>query len=297
MQTARPFDYGTLTDVMTRACKRLGIDDNESQMARLGENAIYLFPGAGVMLRIGRSVETSRKEVAVASWLQENGILGSVPAVEEQPLLVEGYPVTVWGLIQDSRARPSGTDLGKVLRRLHALPEPTTFELPQFELMPKVTKRLAAFEGRFPPRTLQSLADRQREVEGGFDPAETTLGWGPIHGDAHIGNLMWARDGSVHLIDYEDFCIGPREWDLMPSAVGMLAGLSDPAEFQAMTEAYGYDVMDSPVFETLRAARELNMTTWLMQMKGHSADVDQEIERRLSDLREHPLRRRSWKAF
>jgi thiamine kinase-like enzyme len=35
-----------------------------------------------------------------------------------------------------------------------------------------------------------------------------------LHGDAHPGNLIAARDGGLMWIDFEDVCLGPVEWDL-----------------------------------------------------------------------------------
>lgn len=34
-----------------------------------------------------------------------------------------------------------------------------------------------------------------------------------IHGDAHEGNALRDRTGTVRLTDFESFALGPREWD------------------------------------------------------------------------------------
>ena len=41
---------------------------------------------------------------------------------------------------------------------------------------------------------------------------------GPIHGDAHPGNLL-TDNGQVVLLDFEVASIGPWEWDLPPTAI------------------------------------------------------------------------------
>ena len=43
---------------------------------------------------------------------------------------------------------------------------------------------------------------------------------GPIHGDAHTGNLL-VDTGQVVLSDFQSAAVGPREWDLLPTAIAL----------------------------------------------------------------------------
>src|SRR5207248_11023444 len=100
------------------------------------------------------------------------------------------------------------------------------------------------------------------------------------------GNLMRDEHGTVRLIDFEDFAWGPREWDVSVAAVRYKAfGWLDKDSYEAYVKAYGFNPLDWSGFPVLRAIRELNMTTWLMQRMGESAEIDSEILRRISDLR------------
>jgi hypothetical protein len=71
--------------------------------------------------------------------------------------------------------------------------------------------------------------------------------------------------------------------------------LSEPA-YKAFTDAYGYDVAQWSGFRTLRAIRELGMTTWLMQLAEHDASRREEFRRRMDDLR-HDRYPGRWRPF
>jgi hypothetical protein len=60
--------------------------------------------------------------------------------------------------------------------------------------------------------------------------------------------------------------------------------------------AYGFDPIDWAGFSAVRAARELNMTTWLAQKFGESRRVDDEILKRIADLGDDQAVRQ-WRVF
>lgn len=73
----------------------------------------------------------------------------------------------------------------------------------------------AAYEGELP------TCDRLDEVRRLVDDAEllafadrlAPLDGRPIHGDAHLRNVLWTPDGPLWS-DLENICRGPREYDL-----------------------------------------------------------------------------------
>jgi aminoglycoside phosphotransferase (APT) family kinase protein len=71
------------------------------------------------------------------------------------------------------------------------------------------------------------------------DFAETVL-----HGDAHLGNVCFTTGGPLWL-DFEDVCIGPREWDI--------------ARFG---EAHAFDRVDRRLLELLAVLRSFCVATW-----------------------------------
>ncbi len=281
---------------MVAACQQLGIDPDASQLIRIGENALFRLNAESVIVRIGRSINESKKEVAVSVWLAENGISGTELAYPEVDILIiDSFPVTFWKLIDESPVKPTASELGCIIRRLHTLPQPALFTLPHFTAMPKIDGRLAKLRDKFNLADIEFIYDRKTKIEKQLGQIDSALGWGPIHGDAHIGNLMRDASGTIRLIDYGDFCIGPREWDICVLAVSYKVGTIPQSTYREFADAYGFDALTWSGFPIIQAARKLNMTTWLMQLVGHSPKVDAEIAKRLADLRNGCSR--SWEAF
>jgi hypothetical protein len=73
-------------------------------------------------------------------------------------------------------------------------------------------------------------------------------------------------------------------------------GWVSDSDYRSYVSAYGFDPITWDGFPVLRDARELNMTTWLMQQCCESREIDSEIARRIEDLR-NPGRRRHWNTF
>lgn len=281
-----PLTSDSARQALDEACATAGLRVGPVELVRFGENALFRLPSLKLVARVGRSTDAAVKEVHVSHWLNEHGLTSSkLASIDSQPLVCSGYPVSFWHLIRESAVPPSSTDLGKILRTLHDLPHPTGFQLPRFEPMSKVEKRLHDLRDAFDRSTIRSLISRREHLLGQLGTIRFDLDEGPIHGDAHRGNLMRTVGGSVVLIDLEDFMYGPREWDILVEASRFRPfGWASEEDYRSFCVAYGCDVMTWPGYETLLAARQLNMTTWLMQRHGESPEVDKEIRRRIRDL-------------
>lgn len=283
--------------VLDSACRESGLDSAGATLLRFGENAIYRLGVTPVVVRVGRSVEASRKEAHVATWLASHHFPAARLANVHQPQVVDDTPVTFWELIEERSDPVKSADLGAVLRSLHELPGPRDFALPQFEPMPKVTTRLTNVGPDLMDADRQFLEARRSELERQFARLDFQLGCGPVHGDAHAANVMRDVNGTLRLIDFEDFCWGPREWDVCVEAVRYQAfGWVTAEDYAEFVTAYGFDPLKWSGFPVIRAMRELNMTTWLAQQAGHSAEIDEEIRTRIADLRDQQAPRR-WRAF
>jgi aminoglycoside phosphotransferase (APT) family kinase protein len=244
-------------------------------------------------------MEAATKEVNVAAWLASHEFPAATVATEsaDGPMVASGLSVTFWNYINETGPSISAAELGEVLRDLHAIPSPTTFGLPPFSPMPKVESRLAQLAlSDFPESRLTILRERFAELSDMYSALSFELPIGPIHGDAHVGNLM-RSGGRIVLIDLEDFCFGPREWDAAVFAVRYQAfGWESRAEYERYVEAYGYDPIQWSGFAVVRAIRELNMTTWLAQRFDESPEVAAEVLKRVADLRDDQARR-DWRVF
>jgi len=124
--------------------------------------------------------DVPRREVDVAGWLAAAGL----PAVRladevDQLRVIDGRVVTWWDLIVESRQKPTFTDLAVMLRRLHDLPDPTTFDLPLFDPMPRVLGRLEAAGEALAESDRKFIATRHSELRATYEAMSFDLDPGP----------------------------------------------------------------------------------------------------------------------
>ena len=273
--------------VLGEACDRVGVSDDGAELLRLGENAIYRLSSEPIVVRIARSArmwEDATKEVAVAHWLKRSGVPAARVWPVDQPLDVAGHPVTFWRYIAGRRGGPGDVRmLGRLLRQVHELPAPEDFRLPPQDPLQRVrprieTAQIAESARSFLLRLLDELLDAIEELD--FPLPESVN-----HGDAHVQNLM-VTDGRAELIDFEGFCWGHPEWDLaMTATEHVTAGFWTAEQYGQFADSYGFDVTTWPGFQVLRRAREIGMTTWLMQNVAESREIQREFHKRLCTIR------------
>lgn len=285
---------------MASACRTAALDAEGAEPIRFGENAIYRLAAAPVVVRVARGpayLASVRREVAVSRWLAEEGFL-AVRAVEdiEQPLTVDGHPVTFWHLIEDGGRPATYGELGAVLRGLHGLTVPAGLELPAFDAFGRADRRIEVAEGISDDDRV-FLRKRRRELADRLAGLAFDSGRGPVHGDAHTDNLIVDRQGRVHLIDLENFCVDRPEWDLVVAAheYDRLGWVTDE-QYAAFVRGYGRDLRDWPGFGVLSAIQEFKMTTWLMQNIAEGPHVAEEVKARLASLRDDDAPR-NWQPY
>nr|WP_237702934.1 MULTISPECIES: aminoglycoside phosphotransferase family protein [Protofrankia] len=198
-----------------------------------------------------------------------------------------GRPAPGWaataGGVSRTDGPPTERDLAVALRQLHALPLPD-IPLPRFDPLADVRLRLADAEG-LPAADLAFLQRLTARCEAALERVVYALPAGIIHGDAHLGNLVRARDGEVLICDFDAACHGPPEWDLIPLAVGRLRFGYPPEQHATLAATYGFDVMRWPGFEVLRAVRELKLVTSVVPVLASNPRVAAQFAVRLASLR------------
>ncbi|MFE4370459.1 phosphotransferase enzyme family protein [Streptomyces sp. NPDC056835] len=287
--TGKGFTSTSATRVMAAACRRAGLDGDGARLVRLGENALFRLAAHPVVVRIARSMEyldSARGEVQVSRWLAGEGFpVTRVVDDLEQPVIVEGHPVTFWHLIEESDRKPTYRELGAVLRDLHSLSLPDTLTLPPYPVLDRTDRRINAAVD-IPEDDRAFLRKRARELRDRVGDLRFESEKGPVHGDAHVQNLMVDKNCQVILIDLERFSFDFPEWDLMVTATEHHSlGWQTPEEYGAFVGAYRRDLRTWSGFSTLRAVQEFNMTTWLMQNVSESSETAAEYARRISSLR------------
>lgn len=284
--------------VLDYACRMVGLDPMAAELLRLGENAIYRLQAVPVVVRIARNPEhraAATKEVAVSRWLAVQGVPAARVWDVEQPVDVDGHPVTFWHYIDGRRGGPSDVrSLGELLRRMHALDPPTDFVLPPDDVLDRVRPRIERAD--IPQDDRSFLLDLLDELDSAIGALAFPLPRCVVHGDAHVQNLMVTRVG-VELIDFERVCWGQPEWDLSMTATEFVtAGFWTPDQYAAFVDSYGFDIIEWSGFSTLRRTHEIKMTTWLMQNIKELPAVQSEYASRMATIRSrHPVA--PWRTF
>jgi len=235
-----------------------------------------------------------QKELCVARWLAG----AHVPAIRvceqiDQPLLVDDRPISFWQTVTGGAPTPTHADLARLLAGFHGLSD-CPCDMPGFDPLRITESRLAAPDG-VTPEDRDFLLKRCGDLNEQLRHLEFALPQGPIHGDAHTRNLLTDR-GRVVLLDFESAAIGPREWDLLPTAIACERyGLAEE-QYQEFATAYGFDVRAWPGYPVLREIRQLTMTTWIMQNVRESPAAAAEFALRVTSLRERDFER-AWNFF
>ncbi|MFE1948959.1 phosphotransferase enzyme family protein [Streptomyces sp. NPDC059524] len=282
-------DEAQARDVLARA----GVVDGPASGARLlalGENAV--FAAGDLVVKVGRDSATggtelldrARREVAIAGYLAEHGV-PAVRAANDDVLVVDGHPVTVWHRIPDAVRPAEPRDLAELLQRVHALPAPTGITLPRRELLGGVERWLRLAGDAIDPAD----ADYLRERRDGFASAAAALtphlAPGPIHGDALPRNVHIGPDGPV-LVDLETFSCDLREHDLVVMALSRDRYGVPAAAYDAFVGAYGWDVREWEGCAVLRGARETASCAWVAQHAPSNPKALAEFRRRVASLRD-----------
>lgn len=273
-----------------------GIDTAEAKLIRDGTNAIYEL--ADVVARIGRvgGERGARTSVTAARWLAASDVPVVRPLTTvEQPMLVDGRPVTWWRrLPQHRHATPA--ELGAILRELHALPQPASAWVPELDPLEGIEARIcAAHVSRDDHRWLHEhaaeLLAQYTDLPSGLPPRV-------IHGDAWQGNVVVPDGGGPTLLDLDHVSFGPPEWDLVPLAVDHtdFARIS-MEDYQGFVNAYGHDVTRWAGYDTLAAIRELRWTAFALSKAGTGGAAAREAEHRIACLRGRIPRPWTWSAF
>src|ERR1700722_17908255 len=284
---------------LEQACASVGLDQDGARLLRLGSNAVYHLK-TPVIVRVSRpgtDIIPVRRSVAVARWLQQV----DYPAVRvidvDQPVITDGYIVTFWESVSDDGDQFAATpEIAAVLARLHHLTVPADLDLPPLDPFANAAPRINA-TAWLPPGDRSFLLEKLDELQAGYAGLEVALPQGVIHGDASIGNVLRDRQGAPVLIDLDGFAIGPREWDLVLTAIYYDSfGWHTRQEYEDFARVYGYDIMQWAGYPVLREIREFLMVTWLIQKATEDPRARLEAPRRMHDLRTGASRK-DWEPY
>jgi aminoglycoside phosphotransferase (APT) family kinase protein len=284
---------------LERGCAAVGLDAGGARLLRLGSNAVYRLqaPIVARISRPGTDLDLVRRAVAVARWLES----AHYPAVRvidvDQPLIACGYVVTFWRATSDDGDRYASTpEIAAILARLHRLTAPTDLRLPPLDPFANAARRIDVNTWLTPDDRAFFTATLAR-LQSAYADLKFVLPQGVIHGDASVGNVLLDRQGAPILIDLDGFTIGPREWDLVLTAMYYDSfGWHTRQEYEDFARVYGYDITGWPGYPVLREIREFVMVTWLIQKAAEDAQSAAEAAKRIIALRTGASRM-DWQPF
>lgn len=272
---------------LTAACQRAGLPAVGAELIRIGSNAVFRVDGTTVA-RVAPSTghqANAQKQIDVARWLARV----DYPAVRAldvpQPLEADGRIVTFWeSVAPDTRYAPIG-DVARLIRTLHDLDAPSGLNLPMLHPFGAPGDRLPELVA-IPAEDSQLLHERIEWARTRFLDLPYVLPRGIVHGDANVGNVLVDPSGRAVLIDLDGFSVGPREWDLVQTALfADRLGWHTHQEYDEFVEVYGYDLTTWSGYEDLADMREVAMTTWLCRKAGDSAATAAEARKRVDAIR------------
>jgi aminoglycoside phosphotransferase (APT) family kinase protein len=199
--------------------------------------------------------------------------------------------VTFWESASDVVDYGSTRELGLLLRQLHALTAPLT--LPACDPIGRALDRLDNLEGEYIP----FLSDRIQQLREPYSQLTFALPIGVIHGDANVGNVIRDRDGQAIFSDLDGVSIGPREWDLVQTALFYeRLGWHTLEEYQGLVDSYGFDIMGWDGYPVMRDLRELVMVAWLAEKAASDTTLATELAIRVRAL-QTGASRRDWRPL
>lgn len=208
-----------------RLAQRLGVRRADPVILHESQRVtIRLFPlgvvARAVSIHDREAASRLSREVDIARHLAKSAAPIVNPATElpAGPHVQDDFVLTLWEFVEHIVADDENADhmAGAVeaLGRLHQALATFPGGLPDFRDKVDRCRRMLESEAALPALRasdrdfLFRAFDRLRTSIDGLPPSAV-----PIHGDAHFGNVFITADG-VRWNDFEDVCLGPREWDL-----------------------------------------------------------------------------------
>lgn len=281
---ATPF-AGLSPDVVLDAAARLGIEGDGRLFALNSyENRVYQLGHAegGWVLKFYRPDRWSDRQI-----LEEHAFaieLAGAQLAVAAPLAVEGrtlfehedfrFAVFPWkaGRAPELDSPGSREILGRAIARLHSIGSLRRFESRptlSIERLGVAAQQSVLSSPLLPDALRQSyesasgaLLDRvRRAFEAAGDARQLR-----IHGDCHLGNLLWDEHGAV-FVDLDDCMMGPAIQDLWMLLSGSPA--EQQRQWQELLEGYqqfaDFDFRELLLVEPLRGLRMTHHAAWIAQ--------------------------------
>jgi hypothetical protein len=225
-----------------------------------------------------REASSLEREVVVAGILAEAGapVVRPTATLPPGPHYLNGVEVSFWELCpHDPNAEISVSEAGRALRVVHDSLNHMRANLPALPLftlqMDEAASALRAPEHvpLLPEDDRLFLCRLYEKVRADF--GTLSFNQQPLHGECHVGQTI-ATPSGVRWLDFENVCMGPKEWDL--------AALDDEG-----VNAYG--TSDPSLLALSRTARLFCIVTWCWTQPDRAPEVREAAEYHLAHLKQH----------
>jgi hypothetical protein len=257
--------------------ERHGLRCDEPVVLHDASNLLVHLRPAPVVARVSAVTSTVRpgdawlaREVAVASHLARAGAPVVAPSAEMPagPHRHDGVALSFWTYVHDAGAPLDAREAGRRLRLCHDALTSFAGDLPSMAVLDEaqaILERLAA-AGSLDEADAALLRSAGRTVGERID--RLALPMQPIHGDAHLHNVITGPDGPLWN-DWEDAFLGPRAWDLGCLHASAWAFGRDPGPVASAQDGYAdhADALDAFV-----EARRFQGTVWSVVMALEQPD-------------------------
>ena len=265
----------------TWVARHLGIDCIDPIILHHSEHAtIRLFP-SDVVARVLRAEqpeadEQLRRELAVARHLVRKAapVVGPTTELPAGPYFHDELGLTLWQYVEHVAADGDNAEhvasAARALRRVHDALADFPGKLPSFRIKLDRCRTLLENESALPAL---AVADRTflltlyHRLMTALDALPLTPI--PIHGDAAPHNVFITSHGAYYS-DFEDACLGPREWDVW--------WLPD-------IDLIAFEPIDRELLPILSDLRSLCVSVWCWD-KYHMPEKREAAEYHLAYLRE-----------
>jgi Ser/Thr protein kinase RdoA (MazF antagonist) len=251
-------DLSRAVEAATTIAHRLGDGDINASILQASRHvSIHLSP-MNVVARVfpvedERGNERCDRELAVARHLVRKAapVVAPVNELPAGPHLYEEFAVTLWEHVDHAEADGDNADhvskAAHALHRIHDALADFAGHLPRLGSKLEGCRRL--LENQYTLRALQPddrvflLMTHDRLLA---DMSALPARQAPIHGDAGLHNVFITPRGAI-FADFEDACLGPREWDI---------GWVPDAELAC------FEPVDHRLLSVLRDLRRLCVSVW-----------------------------------
>ncbi|MDH6579395.1 aminoglycoside phosphotransferase family protein [Kitasatospora sp. MAP5-34] len=286
------FAESEVNHVLELACRGVGLDAANAVLLRGHTNAVLRLSSAPVVVKIARrgsSLADVQRTVQLVAWLTGLGFPTVPLHPVEQPVVVDGHPVTFWTYLPQPDRPVSAEQIADPLRALHQLPHPP-FELRPLDTVGAIRRSLAVITA-LPLEDLQYLSARLDHLEKELAELRFALPQAVLQGDPQHRNALHHGDDAV-LCDWDTATFGDPETDLVTIEIHCRRFGYGPAHYAAFARAYGFDVTAWEGYSVLRDLREMRMITTNAKRAAPGSATLTEVARRVDGLRQgdHGLR-------